>query len=54
MDENVAQKMYHDGQDTILRIAKIAQTLDLQNTQGKSMFEPGRINYYGGAALIYR
>ena len=53
-DEDVAQKMYHDGQDAILRIAKIAQTLDLQNTQGKPMFEPGRLNYYGGAALIYR
>lgn len=54
MDENVAQKMYHDGQDAILRIAKIAQALDLQNTQGKPMFEPGRLNYYGGAALFYR
>lgn len=54
MDENVARKMYHDGQDAILRIAKIAQTLDLQNTQGKPMFEPGRLNYYGGAALFYR
>lgn len=54
MDENVARKMYHDGQDTILRIAKIAQALDLQNTQGKPMFEPGRLNYYGGAALFYR
>lgn len=54
MDENVAQKMYYDGQDTILRIAKIAQALDLRNMNDKPMFESDRLNYYGGAALIYR
>lgn len=54
MDENVAQKMYHDGQDAILRIAKIAQALDLRNMNDKPMFESDRLNYYGGAALIYR
>lgn len=53
-DENMGKNMYNFVADNINDIVKLAHDMKLTNKNGRPMFEKNRINYYGGAALIYR
>lgn len=53
-DENMGKNMYNFVADNINDIVKLAHDMKLTNKNGRPMFEKNRINYYGGATLIYR
>ena len=53
-DENMGKNMYNFVADNINDIVKLTHDMKLTNKNGRPMFEKNRINYYGGAALIYR
>lgn len=53
-DENMGKNMYNFVADNINDIVKLAHDMKLTNKNGRPMFEKNRLNYYGGAALIYR
>lgn len=53
-DENMGKNMYNFVADNINDIVRLTHDMKLTNKNGRPMFEKNRINYYGGAALIYR
>lgn len=53
-DENMGKNMYNFVADNINDIVKLTHDMKLTNKNGRPMFEKNRINYYGGATLIYR
>lgn len=53
-DENMGKNMYNFVADNINDIVRLTHDMKLTNKNGRPMFEPGRLNYYGGATLIYR
>lgn len=53
-DENMGKNMYNFVADNINDIVRLAHDMKLTNKNGRPMFEKNRINYYGGATLIYR
>lgn len=53
-DENMGKNMYNFVADNINDIVRLAHDMKLTNKNGRPMFEKNRLNYYGGAALIYR
>ena len=53
-DENMGKNMYNFVADNINDIVRLTHDMKLTNKNGRPMFEKNRINYYGGATLIYR
>lgn len=53
-DENMGKNMYNFVADNINDIVRLTHDMKLTNKNGRPMFEKNRLNYYGGAALIYR
>lgn len=53
-DENMGKNMYNFVADNINDIVKLTHDMKLTNKNDRPMFEKNRINYYGGATLIYR
>lgn len=53
-DENMGKNIYNFVADNINDIVRLTHDMKLTNKNGRPMFEKNRINYYGGAALIYR
>ncbi|MPX59257.1 BRO-N domain-containing protein [Moraxella catarrhalis] len=53
-DENMGKNMYNFVADNINDIVRLTHDMKLTNKNGRPMFEKNRLNYYDGAALIYR
>lgn len=51
-DDEMVRNVHDFVVNNVRDIAQLAHDMKLTNKYGKPMFEPNRINYYGGNAMI--
>lgn len=51
-DDEMGRNVHDFVVNNVRDIAQLAHDMKLTNKYGKPMFEPNRINYYGGNAMI--
>lgn len=51
-DDDMGRNVHDFVVNNVRDIAQLAHDMKLTNKYGKPMFEPNRINYYGGNAII--